>query len=463
MSLFQIFSYFALLEAGIGTATIQAFYKHIINDDKDKISEIIVTSKRYYRNAGIIYFIGVIAVAFIYPFIGKSSIDFETIFVIVLLQGVSGVIAFVFRSSLLQLLKAEGKFYVITTVVFISGVLTNVVKIVVIIYFKNVVIMQTAYLLVTLLQMLIYTIYFRKRYKWVDYTKKPDMRLIPQKKSFFLHQITGLIFNSTSTIILSIFCGFAVASVYAIYSLVFVSLQGLIQTLRGNTAFILDHTYHENKEQFVKIFDIYNAIYVTLVTALFSIAYVLILPFITIYTSRVTDIIYYDKYLPFLFCIATILTVSRGTCIQLINVSGHAKKTINRAIIEAGINLIATLILVNIIGIYGVLIGAIIALLYRTNDMMIYANIRIIGRKPIKNYKTLLTNLALFTMVVFISPMLNLQMNSYTDILKYGIILTPVILICFYFISCTFNYPDYKDLFVVLRKWVNLHVPLKIH
>ena len=41
----QVFSYIALLEAGIGTATIQALYKPLVNRDRNEISSILVDRK----------------------------------------------------------------------------------------------------------------------------------------------------------------------------------------------------------------------------------------------------------------------------------------------------------------------------------------------------------------------------------------------------------------------------------
>ena len=46
-SINQIFSYVALLEAGIGTATITALYKPITVGDNERISEVYSASNAY--------------------------------------------------------------------------------------------------------------------------------------------------------------------------------------------------------------------------------------------------------------------------------------------------------------------------------------------------------------------------------------------------------------------------------
>ena len=70
---------------------------------------------------------------------------------------------------------------------------------------------------------------------------------------------------------------------------------------------------------------------------------------------------------------------------QLIKLSFHAKQTVVRSMIEAAINVIVSIAAVQFIGIYGVLLGTIAALLYRTNDFIIYANTKILMRSPKKN------------------------------------------------------------------------------
>ena len=63
---------------------------------------------------------------------------------------------------------------------------------------------------------------------------------------------------------------------------------------------------------------------------------------------------------------------------------------------EAVINVSVSLACVFRFGIYGVLAGTIAALFYRTNDMILYANRKILGRSPWKTYRRWIVNLGLF-------------------------------------------------------------------
>ena len=72
-----------------------------------------------------------------------------------------------------------------------------------------------------------------------------------------------------------------------------------------------------------------------------------------------------------------------------------------RSVIESVINLILSIILINFTT-EGVLIGTIIALLYRTNDIIIYANIKIMYRNLLKTYSRIFINIIVMVVLSFI-------------------------------------------------------------
>ena len=52
----QVFTYLALLEAGISLSARNAFYKPIKENNKEDISFVASLAKKYYRKVSIIYF-----------------------------------------------------------------------------------------------------------------------------------------------------------------------------------------------------------------------------------------------------------------------------------------------------------------------------------------------------------------------------------------------------------------------
>ena len=155
----------------------------------------------------------------------------------------------------------------------------------------------------------------------------------------------------------------------------------------------------------------------------------------TQYTRGVTDINYIDSHLPLLFILTYLLSCGRSAPNQAINFAGHFKLTQNRAIAESIINLTVSLIVVNFFGIYGVLFGTIAALLYRSNDIIIYASRKILHRNVWITYKRWCVNLITFVAVLFINYFLNFNLDSYVNIILYCIPYTMATLILFFGIA----------------------------
>ena len=93
-SINQFLVYLSLLEAGVGTATVQALYAPISNNDRQTINGIMSATNMYYRKTGIIYLMFVVIFSFIYPLMMKSSIDYFTILLVIFLSGFSQVITY---------------------------------------------------------------------------------------------------------------------------------------------------------------------------------------------------------------------------------------------------------------------------------------------------------------------------------------------------------------------------------
>ena len=111
-TLTQIFSYIALLEAGIGQSTRNALYKPITENDRDGVCKILSVSRKYYWKITKYYAAIVVAMALLLPFILKTNLSAKTVFAVVFFEGMSGVVRFMFTENWMQLLTAEGKGYV---------------------------------------------------------------------------------------------------------------------------------------------------------------------------------------------------------------------------------------------------------------------------------------------------------------------------------------------------------------
>ena len=166
-SIRQVFVYVALLEAGIGTASLQALYAPVALGDNKRICEIMAATSAYYKRTGVLYGIAVIGLAIFYPIIVKSDIPVMVVVAVILFQGASGVINYFFQGKFTILLRVDGRGYITTNLNTIVSVISKLVQIGLILMGFNVIAVQFAYFAINLLQM-IYNItwYVKKHYDW---------------------------------------------------------------------------------------------------------------------------------------------------------------------------------------------------------------------------------------------------------------------------------------------------------
>ena len=445
----QIFTYVGLLEAGIGHASLNALYKPITDNDRHTISDVFSATQKYYRKVTVVYVICVIAVSLIYPLCIDSELSYVEMLLTIFFQGLSGALTFFFVAAYKQILLGDGKNYIVSNISLIIYILTSLVKIVLMCCGFNVVILQLGYCLVHCVQILIFIFIMKKKYPWLKKHKAPDMTALSQRKAFLVHEISGTIFSSTDAFVLSTFCSLSVASVYSVYNMVFVALNSLINSVNSGLHYILGQSYARNDGSYEKTHDTYDSFYMAMVFSLISVAYILICPFVKLYTAGVTDAEYIDYYLPVLFVMIQLLSCGRATSARLITISGHAKATQFRSLIEAGINLTVSILLANLIGIYGVLIGTVVALLFRANDIIIYANKKILKRNPIKTYSKLLINFGAFGFIALFEFLVRKPLaefcNSYVRFCLLGVIITIISVAIYFSLAIVLN-PDVKKM-----------------
>ncbi len=413
----QVFVYFTLFEAGIMTVTIQSLYGPVAKGDNAGINGILSASHGYFKQTGYVYLVSMVAFAAIFPFVVGSDIPKVEIASIVLLQGGVGVLNYFFQAKYRCLLEAQGRMYVLNNLLTFVNLFTNSAKIVLILLGAQIIVVQASYFVVSAISLVILKIYMKRNFDWIDTNAKKDVGSISQRKFALVHQVSTLIFNNTDMLVLSIFLGFAVTSVYAMYLMLFTMVSTLVSIVVSGYMYKLGHKFNSDKSGYAKLLDCFEQYYLSIVFATMAVAYIFVLPFLNIYTEGITDINYIDQYLPILFLAVNLLSSGRVASNATINFAKHFKQTKWRTIIESSINLVVSLVAVSIWGIYGVLFGTVAALLYRTNDMIIYANKVVLNRSPLKTYMRWLSNLLLLGAVLVAANYITFPVATYAELL----------------------------------------------
>ena len=129
-SIRQIYVYLALLEAGVGDASVIALYGPIGRKDHKAANEILAATHYYYKKIGIIYAAAVVALSLIYPLLLNSEIPYSVCCLVILLQGSGSVISYLFQGKYNMLLRVDNRNYVTTNLGTVTTVLTDVCRVV---------------------------------------------------------------------------------------------------------------------------------------------------------------------------------------------------------------------------------------------------------------------------------------------------------------------------------------------
>lgn len=458
-SIAYIYTYIALLEAGIGTATIQALYKVINNEDKSQVNAILSATNQQYKKAALIYVILMMLFAVIYPFTVNTQIDYWTIFFVVILSGSGSLLTFTFHGKFVLLLQADGRSYLVAILNLCTYLFKNVVKIVLILLLVPFVYIYVGELIIALLMVLIYKLYQKAKYPWVNYHADPNLAAISQSRNVLVHQIANIICNSTDIILLTyIVRDLKLVSVYSMYILVFDAVKGLVQNILSSVNFIMGQTFNADIEKYREYHKVYEIFNFTLSFSLYSIAFILITPFFELYTSGITDIAYVDKYLPLLFTLIKLLTSIREPASQLINYAGHFKQTQGRSIAEASINFVASLILVQFLGIYGILLGTVIAMGYRMLDMYFYTSRRFLDRSTWVSIRQCIIYMCGFAIVMMVQSFIPIAAQNYFDLLVKACIVGVIVCSFFAIYTSFFNWEIVKKIILIIKNRIKRKV-----
>ena len=433
-SIKQIYVYLALLEAGVGDASVVALYGPIGRKDHKATNEILAATHYYYRKIGLIYGACVVVLSLVYPLLLDTVIPYEICCLVILLQGSGSVISYLFQGKYNMLLRVDNRSYVTTNLGTVTTVLTDVCRIALLMMGKSIVAVQATYLVFNLLRMFYIAWYIRRHYPWIDLSVKPDFQAISQKSAVLVHQISSLVFSHTDVLILTFVCGLRTVSVYSMYATLYGMVGNIISIVSGSVQSVLGQAYNNDRKKYILLQDTYETYFMALVFSLLAVASIFMLPFMKLYTDG-ADINYVDWKLPVMFTAYQLLSYGRTPSHNPIGFAKKFKETQWRAWLEALINLVVSLVCVFKFGIYGVLAGTIAALLYRANDIIIFANKVVLNRSPWPTYRRWLINLVIFGIMVAVFVNMPLKLDSYFWLILNAVWIAIIIMAVFFIVN----------------------------
>ncbi len=355
-----------LAELGIGSAISFSMYDAIANDDKEEICALVNLYKKLYKLIGIsIFGMGIILIPFINNLCNTSDvpkdINIYIIFIMYLLNTSLSYLLFSYKNSLFN---AHQNINIINNIEIFVKIVLSVFQIISLLIFKNYYIYLLLLIISTILKNILLQVFSVKYYpKYIpigNIEKEKKKYIFKKVKALFCYQIGAAVLTSVDSIVISHYLGLSILGKYNSYYFVITALFGFLQMtsnalIAGVGNSIVTETVDKNYKDFKKLNSLQHFIVCFCAVCL-----------ICMYQNFIYLWIGHENMFPFtvVICLTIYFVVWRTLDIVNLykNAIGMWEYDKYRPLVAAGFNLVTNIILVKIIGIYGVIISTILSI-----------------------------------------------------------------------------------------------------
>ena len=389
-SLNQFLSYITLIEGGITGVVLANLYKPLVDHDNKKISAVLVTAKKFFNKIGYLFIAYSIGVAVVYPILSKEGFSWSFVASLTVVLSLNLLIQYLFSLSFRVLLQADKKLYVISFTQIVITVCNIACAFFSVKIYPSIHLLKLLTGLLYIIQPLVYGYFVKKHYS-INWGTEPDDNLLKERWNGFAINCAAFIHNSTDITILTIFTNLATVSIYGVYTLVTNGLNGLFAAVFRAIAPTVGQAYAKGDEhELNKKLDLFEFITFISVYFCFTLSGLLITPFVQLYTNGITDVDYIQPIFGVLIVMAEGLYLIKEPHLDLSYSANKFKELSVPAFVEAGINILVSIILVHKLGLIGVAIGTIAGMTYRMAYQIYFTTKIVKNRKQWIFYKKLL-------------------------------------------------------------------------
>ena len=454
-SITQFLSLASIFSIGIAGAMRVELYKGFAEKDGEKISKIAKAAENEFKKIGKIMIGIVFLLAIIYPIIVKGEIEIIDAILLVFIVSISAFCEYYFGQTYYLFLEADQKQFIPTLVRTIANLLNVLLTFLLIKLNVGFLLVKFISSIVFILPPIFVNFYAKKKYK-IDNNVEIEKGILKQRKASMFHSTANIIHDKTDIVLLTLFTSTATVSVYTVYYSVLLNLKQIMQNFTSGLEASFGNLWANNEiEKLKNHFSIYEFFVYYFSSIVFTCTFVLLLPFVKIYTKGIEDVNY---ILPF-FCALSVITEMiycfRQPYVTIVQAAGKYKETKMSALIETILNVSISLILVLVLGLEGIIIGTLIANVFRTIYYGIFVSKYLLERNIFVFIKRIIWHLFnSITLIIFYNLFLkNIEIIGWTDWMLHGIIMFAVSVL---FVTTTSLIFYFKDLKGIIMFFVNI-------
>lgn len=427
-SITQFLGIISFLELGVGSVIQFSLYKPLAERNNEQVSKVLVSGQRFFSKLARILLVYVVLLMGIYPLIANQKFGFIYTATMIGVISISSFAQYYFGIVNRLLLTADQKGYISYNAQTITLILNTFACFILIQLGASIHIVKLTTSLIYVVRPLALAIYVKKHYE-VDWKIKYDVEPVKQKWNGVAQHVAAVVLDGTDNIVLTFFLGLKAVSVYSVYNLVVAGVKQLLLSMTNGIQSLMGELWAKQELDSLKRF--FGWVEWTLHTGavlVFGITAVLIVPFVQVYTRGISDVNYIQPVFALL-----LVAANAGHCLRLpynlmILAGGHYKQTQKNYIVAAVINIVVSVLAVNIFGLVGVAIGTLVAMFYQTIWMAIYDSKNLI-KWPFRNFlKQILVDILTVLVLYVLSMKFSMKEVSYC---AWGLLMIKVSILAF--------------------------------
>ena len=357
----------SLAELGVGEAIIYSLYKPLAVGDTKKVAAIMRLFKKIYTVISIAIAVLGVAIMPVIPHLANNYSGVYNIYYLYLLFLLNTVVSYL-MSYKRNLIIADQKRYIATVYRYLFYSAMCVVQSIILILTKNYSLFLVLQVIFTVLENYMLSKKADKLYPFLkeknsfSLKEKTRKEISSNTKAMLMHKIGGVVVNSTDNIVISSFVSLVAVGLYSNYLLIINGVHTILSQIFtsmmasvGNLCAI--ESIEEQKKIFKSIFLVNFWVY-----SLFSICFLfLVNPFIKIWLGE--SFLFSDGVVMILF-LNMYVTGIRKSALTFREAKGLFVKDKWKAIIESMMNIILSIILAQVYGVFGVFLGTLLSSLF---------------------------------------------------------------------------------------------------
>ena len=441
----SILGVLSLADLGITSAITYSLYKPLSKKDMSKIGQIINLLGRCYKIIGIIILICGLSLLpflkYLVNFPNGIEINFYYVYLLFLLNSVCTYLFFSYKNTVIY---ADQKSYLTTKYEMFYTILTLLLQIIILVFFEN----YYAYLIVPIIINIIknYNISKISEKLFPVLKHKNNDQLSPCEKhdifkniySIALIKVSGVVYTSTDNLLISAYINTIIAGYYSNYIMIINIIKGFINIIFNSvTASVGNLNALENDDYKYKVFKRLNLFNAQLYGFCASSLFHLLSPFIVVWIGEQ----YIFSNLTELLIVLTFLIPGMNNVINIYkDACGLFWETRFRTIVTAILNFFVSIILVQKLGINGVLLGTIVAYIftiYIVDPIVVYR--KVFHKSVLSYYGDLIKN---FLFLLLVNLLLSVLLIKIEDSLYTLFIKLFIVVVVYFGVSFLFFYKN---------------------